>query len=54
MNSCLVKLELPEELKAVDVSTLFKNTGILSKKNEIPITELPLFLRYLRELSMSK
>ena len=41
LNSCLAKLEFPKQLKAGDVSALFKNTDTLSKKNYRPITVLP-------------
>ena len=41
LNSCLAKLEFPKEVKAGDVSALFKNTDTLSKKNYRPITVLP-------------
>ena len=41
LNSCLAKLEFTKELKAGDVSALFKNTDTLSKKNYRPITVLP-------------
>ena len=41
LNSCVAKLEFPKELKAGDVSALFKNTDTLSKTNYRPITVLP-------------
>ena len=41
MNSCFAKLEFPEDLKAGDVSALFKSTDTLSKKNYRPIMVLP-------------
>ena len=53
-NECVSKSQFPDELKAADVSSLFKKDVSTSKTNYRPISVFPLSLKFMKDSCTSK